>query len=267
MMRYPMTEPTGNRIIRESVEQGQGSPDTAPTGVSFCLSARSGLFQHALFHVFLGDFCNLVDAPIDSPRRLCRFSVTVFGSSMVLLYFSSGLFHGLMLPRPELRFFQKLDQSAIFLLIAGTCTPVMLILLTGWLRRWLLGAVWTMAAVGIGCLWLLPKMPHTATVGIYMGMGWFGLAGIWQYYMATGWRGMSWMMAGAALYTLGAIFELAKWPVIWPGVVQAHEMLHICDMGGTYCHVVFIMRYVIVYRPVNQSAVIEYTLSPKAQAA
>ena len=168
---------------------------------------------------------------------------------MVLLYASSGLFHGLQLPRSELRFYQQLDQSAIYLLIAGTCTPVMAILLTGWLRKCLLWGIWLMAAAGILCLWLLPKAPHAATVGIYLGMGWLGLSAIWQYYRAAGFRAMAWALAGAGFYTFGAICELTKWPTVWPEVIQAHEVLHLSDMAGTFCHFVFIVRYVIPYAP------------------
>ena len=177
-----------------------------------------------------------------------RISVTIFGLSMVILYAASGLFHGLRLPRDDLRFYQKLDQSAIYGLIAGTCTPIMALLLKGALRRYLLSGIWLMAFAGISCMWLLPKAPHSAIVGIYMGMGWLGCVAMWQYYQAVGGRAVSWILAGAAFYTFGAICELTKWPTIWPGVVQAHEVLHVSDMIGTFCHFVFIMRYVIVYR-------------------
>jgi predicted membrane channel-forming protein YqfA (hemolysin III family) len=66
-------------------------------------------------------------------------------------------------------------------------------------------------------------------------------------------------MAGAAFYTAGAAIELARWPVLIPGVVQSHELLHFCDIGGTACHVIFISRYVLPYRaaettPEQQSA-------------
>lgn len=182
----------------------------------------------------------------DSTRRWCA---TIFGCSMVMLYAASGLFHGLQLPRSELRFYQQLDQSAIYLLIAGTCTPVMAILLSGRLRTWLLSAIWSMAAVGILCMWLLPKAPHTATVSIYLAMGWLGLSAIWQYYQAVGLRALGWALAGAAFYTFGAICELTKWPVIWPGVIQSHEVLHLSDMAGTFCHFVFVVRYVLPYVP------------------
>ncbi len=137
-----------------------------------------------------------------TPDRGRRWSVTVFGLSTVLLYFASGLYHGLRLPREELRLYQKFDQSAIYLLIAGTSTPIISILLTGRMRRGLLWETWSMAAAGIAAMWLLPKAPHSVMVGIYLGMGWLGMAGTWQYYLAVGWRGLSWLVAGAALYTL-----------------------------------------------------------------
>jgi hemolysin III len=180
--------------------------------------------------------------------RWRRLSVTVYGLSMVVLYAASGLFHGLQLPREQLRFYQKLDQSAIYGLIAGTCTPVMAMLLTGRLRTSLLAGIWMMAFTGIACMWLLPKAPHSAMVGIYLGMGWMGLMAVWQYYKAVGWRAISWAMAGAGFYTFGAICELTKWPVIWRGAIESHEVLHVSDSIGTFCHFVFIVRYVMVYQ-------------------
>jgi hemolysin III len=187
----------------------------------------------------------------DSLRRAC---VTIFGLSMVVLYAASGLFHGLQLPRPELRVYQQLDQSAIYLLIAGTCTPVMGFLLAGRARTFMLWSIWLLAAAGIGCLWLLPKAPHSATVSFYLGMGWLGLSPIWQYYKAVGLRGIGWALWGAVFYTFGAICELTKWPVIWPDVIQSHEVLHISDMFATFCHFVFVVRYVIPYVPLTSES-------------
>jgi len=182
----------------------------------------------------------------DSTRRYC---VTVFGLSMVALYGASGLYHGLNQPKENLRFFQKLDQSAIFTLIAGTCTPIMAALLTGVFRRAMLFGIWSMAAIGICCLWFLPKVPHTVTVATYLGMGWFGCLGMWHYYRAVGFFGICWAIAGAGLYTLGAICELTHWPIIWPGVIQFHEVLHICDSAATFCFFVFVVRHVLGYQP------------------
>jgi len=181
--------------------------------------------------------------------RLKQLSVTVFGVSMVVLYAASGVFHALQLPPPELRPFQKFDQSAIFTLIAGTCTPIMALLLSGSYRRWMLGGIWVMAFTGITCLWCIPNVPHEVMVGLYLAMGYFGFSGAWRYYQAVGLRGLLWCTGGAGLYTLGAVCELAHWPIIWPGVIQWHEMLHICDMAATFCFFVFVVHYVLPYRP------------------
>ena len=80
-------------------------------------------------------------------------------------------------------------------------------------------------------------------------MGWMGMAGLWHYWKATGWWGLCWACAGAFFYTLGAVIEVANWPVLVSGVVQSHELLHFCDMAGTACHIVFIIKYVLPYRP------------------
>jgi len=165
------------------------------------------------------------------------------------VYSASGLYHALRLPPAELRVYQRIDMSAIYLMIAGTCTPVACILLRGRFRMSLLTGVWLLALVGIGSLWALPKPDHSVLVGIYLGMGWLGMAGVWHYWRATGWRGIRWALGGGLFYTLGAIVELAQWPVLVPGVIRSHELLHFCDMAGTACHIVFVLRYVLPYRP------------------
>jgi hemolysin III len=182
----------------------------------------------------------------DPRRRACAL---VFGLCMTVLYAASGLFHALQLPADDLRVYQKIDMSAIYLMIAGSCTPIMVLLLTGRFRTVLLTGEWLFAAAGIAALWVFPKSDHRVMVGLYLGMGWLGCAGLWHYWRATGWRGLTWAVAGAGFYTLGAIIELANWPVIWLGVVGSHELLHLFDIAGTLCHIVFILKYVLPYRP------------------
>lgn len=179
------------------------------------------------------------------PRRLC---VLVFGLSMITLYAASGLFHALRLPPDALRVYQKIDMSAIYLLIAGSCTPIAGLLLRGRFRVVLLTGVWLFAVLGIIALWALPKPDHRVLVGTYVAMGWLGMAGVWHYWRATGWRGMRWLAGGAAFYTAGAVVEVANWPVLVPGVIRSHELLHFCDVAGTACHIVFVLQYAIPYR-------------------
>jgi hemolysin III len=168
---------------------------------------------------------------------------------MVLLYTASGTFHGLHYETPEeRRFFQKLDQSAVYFLIAGSVTPAIWILLEGAWRKWFLCVMWALACAGVACMWLLPKAPHAAIVGFYLGLGWLCVIPTPMYYRAVGWRAMNWVWVGAAFYTAGAIFDLAHWPVIVPGVLQWHEVLHLCDIGGSLAFFLFTVRYVLTYQ-------------------
>jgi hemolysin III len=185
---------------------------------------------------------------ITSGDRAKRFYGMLFGVCVILLYTASGLFHALNLPREELRFYQKLDMSAIYLMIAGSATAIAGPLLRGWFRAVILVGQWAFAAIGIAALWFLPKPHHAVMVGLYLGMGWLATAGVWHYWKATGWSGLAWVMAGSAFYTGGAIVELTNWPVLIPGHLASHEILHFCDMAGTACHFVFIVKYALPYR-------------------
>jgi hemolysin III len=177
-----------------------------------------------------------------------RTAILIYGLSMILLFLASGTFHGLHYSSPEeRRFYQKIDQSAVYLLIAGTNTPLMTVLLQGRLRKWCLVCVWTIAFAGVASLWLLPKPPHPLVVGLYVGLGYLGTIPIFHYYRAVGWSAMIWLWLGAALYTIGAICELAQWPVIIPGLIQAHEVLHLCDSAACFAFFMFILRHVIPY--------------------
>jgi len=181
--------------------------------------------------------------------RTRRLSVLVFGVCMIALYSASGLYHALRLPPDELRVYQRIDMSAIYLMIAGTCTLVAGILLRGRFRTVLLTGIWLLALIGIGSLWVRPKPAHAVLVGTYLGMGWLGMTGVRHYWRATGWRGLRWALGGGVFYTVGAAIELARWPVLVPGVVGSHELLHFCDMAGTGCHIVFVGKYVLPCRP------------------
>jgi len=179
----------------------------------------------------------------------------VFGGSMVLLYLTSGLFHGVSYTKAEnpatFRFFQRLDQSAVFVLIAGTNTPLMATFLDGQWRRWCLIGIWSAAGTAIGCLWLLPKPPHEAIVAICLAMGWLGLLPMRDYYRAVGWRAMNWVWSGCILYTLGTACELTEWPVfcVWPVRLGFHEVFHLVSTAASLAFFLFVARYVIPHGP------------------
>ena len=174
---------------------------------------------------------------------------------MVALYLASGVFHGLPVTSSEnpaeFRFFQRIDQSAIFVLIAGTNTPILTALLRGSWRWWCLRGMWGLAGAGAAALWLFPKPPHEAIVVICIGMGWLGLVPIVHYYRAIGWRAMNWVWAGRGLYMFGAICELTEWPQVITGDpvrVGFHEVLHLCSAVASVAFFLFVAWYVIPFR-------------------
>jgi hemolysin III len=181
--------------------------------------------------------------------RYRQFCVAVFGVSMVLLYGASGTYHALTVDEPTLHYFRLLDYSAIYLLIAGTYTPLFGLVLHGRTRLVLLTSMWLAAVVGIACKWLLPAPPYGLTVGVYIAMGWMGLLPMGHLVRALGWRAMGWAILGGLLYTAGGLCDALHWPVLLPHVVTSHEVLHVFDMGGTAVHVYFVVRFLLPYRP------------------
>lgn len=184
-----------------------------------------------------------------------RVSVAVFGGSMVLLYLASGVYHAVPFSathHPEaLRIFQTADRSAVFVLIAGTNTPVMTCLLSGRWRRTCLRAIWGLALVGVVTLWVLPRPPFVLTVSVYVGMGWLGAVPLAQYVRAVSWRGIFWAAVGGILYTAGAVCDLVKWPAVADAPVRVgpHEVFHLATVAGSVAFYVFISRYVLRYTP------------------
>lgn len=185
-----------------------------------------------------------------------RTSVALYGVSVFLLYLASGTFHGLMAayatadrPRDELLktlwVAQKLDKTAVFLLILGSNLPIQVYLLRGWWRAVCVAGVTLFAAAGIAVMWAWPGLPHPVLVAVYVGMGVFGLVPIRQYLPAVGYRGMGWILAFAAFYIAGAAADVARWPTLVPGVFGPHELLHVCDMAATVIHFGVLLKFVI----------------------
>jgi len=181
--------------------------------------------------------------------RRAQLAVGVFGVSMIVLYAASGTYHALRLPPDRLRFYQLLDHSAIYVLIAGSYTPAFYFLLPDRpYRRLCLAGIWLFAVTGIACKWLIPDVPYWLTVGLYIGMGWVGVLTVVEMVRAIGVRGLAWCAWGGISYTLGGLADLFHWPHVVPGLFGYHEVFHLFAMGGTFCHFIFMMKYVLPYR-------------------
>ena len=142
------------------------------------------------------------------------------------------------------RFFRLFDHGAIFLLIAGTYTPVCVIALTASWRWALLGFVWGLAVVGILFKVAFMKAPRWLTVGLYMSLGWVGLIGLPGLLNALPPAGLGWLLAGGLLYSGGAVVYGTRRLNLWPGVFGFHEVWHVFVTAASVAHFVFIAAYV-----------------------
>lgn len=174
-------------------------------------------------------------------------AMTTFILSMILLYGASATYHSVNLSGRALRFFKKLDHMMIFVLIAGTYTPVCLIILGGSLGYTLLSVVWGIAIFGIllkACWVTCPKWFSSI---IYIAMGWV-CVGVFSTLLNTlPPIAFLWLLAGGIFYTVGGIIYALKLP-IFNGKHKyfgSHEIFHIFVMLGSICHFIFMYRYAI----------------------
>jgi hemolysin III len=202
-----------------------------------------------LLGALLGAFVAAMLWRLSRGERLKQLSLGVYGLCLVLLYAASGTYHAILYRDADtLELFRNFDHSAIYLLIAGTFTPVYAVLLAGRLRWLMLAAVWALALAGIAAKWLLPHGPFVVSVVLYVSMGVVGLAPIVPLIRSAGLRAMLWGLGGAAVYTAGGVCEACDWPLLLEGVIRPHEVFHLMDLTATAIHVVFFVRFVLPFK-------------------
>jgi hemolysin III len=168
----------------------------------------------------------------------------IFGLSLIALYAASALYHLLPLsPRGTARL-RRLDHMMIFVLIAGTYTPFCLLALEGGWRVGLLGLIWGLALCGILLKLLWMGAPRWLSVALYLGMGWIALAAAPALFQVMPAGGMAWVLAGALVYSAGALIYGLKRPNPVPGVFGFHELWHLFVMAGSACHFWAVLGYI-----------------------
>ena len=168
-------------------------------------------------------------------------AMTVFMLSMIALYGASALYHSVMVKDRILRVFRKIDHMMIFVLIAGSYTPVCLIVLGGSLGYTLLTVVWTIAIIGmlIKALWI--TCPKWFSSIIYIAMGWVCLGVFGQLWSTLPHSAFLWLLAGGIIYTIGGVIYALKLPIFnnRHRYFGSHEIFHLFVMGGSICHFIF----------------------------
>ncbi len=167
-------------------------------------------------------------------------SAVVFGVSLVLLYTSSTLYHFFTSARWKAHF-QGLDHACIYLLIAGSYTPITLITLRGATGWWLFGTVWALAIVGVLIKTLRQgKKDHWISTTLYLAMGWLILVAFGPLVRGLPMAGVWWLVAGGFTYSFGIVFYA------WKRLPFNHAIWHLFVLGGSACHVLAVVRYVLL---------------------
>lgn len=171
----------------------------------------------------------LVVTAAETGGALRIVSCAIFGTSLILLYASSTLYHALPSERAK-RIFRVFDHSAIFLLIAGTYTPVSLVAIGGAWGWSLFGCVWFLAAIGI----LLSTLAHGRwrwlSITLYVTMGWLVVVAIKPLVASLDTRSLALVVAGGLAYTLGLVFYA------WKRLPYSHSIWHLFVLAGSVLH-------------------------------
>jgi hemolysin III len=165
----------------------------------------------------------------------------IFGLAMIALYTMSGLYHGLRVSENALKIMRRLDHTMIYILIAGTYTPVCLIALSGMWRVGFLVAIWSIAAFGIATKWLWFNMPRLLYTSIYVVMGWIALVGIWPLYQSLNGFAFTMLVTGGVLYTMGAVVYAFKPKFFNTLRIGFHECFHLFILAGSAAHVAMVL--------------------------
>lgn len=173
-------------------------------------------------------------------------AMAIFMGSMILLYGASATYHSVDLTGRSLRVFRKLDHMMIFVLIAGSYTPVCLIVLGGKLGYTLLTLVWGIAAVGmlVKACWI--TCPKWFSSVIYIAMGWVCVLVFGPLLKTLSAPAFLWLLAGGIIYTVGGVIYALKLPIFNAKhkFFGSHEVFHLFVMGGSICHFIFMYLYV-----------------------
>lgn len=209
---------------------------TSIPGFSDPVSSLTHLAGAVVFAV-LGGF--LIARGRGDARRV--LSLAVFAFSCVLLLSMSGVYH-LLTPETAARgVLMRLDHAAIFVLIAGSFTPVHVILLRDRWQWHLLAWIWLAAIAGLTLKTVyFDATPLWLGLLMYLGLGWLGLISTIALARSFGVRFVLPLVWGALAYTLGAVAEFLGWPMLVPGVIGPHEVFHLAVLAGISFHWAFI---------------------------
>ncbi len=161
---------------------------------------------------------------------------TIYGASLIILYLASTLYHSFQQPQVK-QIFKIMDHSAIYVLIAGSYTPFLLLTIPGTLGWTLLVIIWALAITGVSFKTVFIHRFDKLSVLTYILMGWLSLVAVQELWVNLPLGGFIWLAAGGVVYTVGVIFYLLH------QIPYTHAVWHIFVMAGSLCHYMAVLLY------------------------
>lgn len=180
------------------------------------------------------------------PDMVHIISLGIFALSMILLYTASTVYHTFDLSDKINRRLKKFDHMMIFILIAGTYTPICLIVLGGTVGIVLLTIIWSMAILGIGLKAFWVYCPRWVSSIIYIAMGWTCVLAFTPLLKSLSPSAFNWLLAGGVIYTVGGVIYALKLPIFNSKHKNfgSHEIFHLFCLGGSACHFILMYQFV-----------------------
>jgi hemolysin III len=176
-----------------------------------------------------------------------RMSLLIFGLSLIGLYTVSALYHSIPWGEVWKRRWQRIDHTMIHVLVAGTFTPIAVIVLDGWLRVATLAVQWLIVIVGAVHNLVLDKPVRAFSIALQTTQGWLALLLLWPLADRLPPPALFLIILGGVLYTAGMVVMVTGRPRLWPQVFSSHEVFHVLVVAASSVHFLAIARYVASY--------------------
>ena len=181
------------------------------------------------------------------PSPIYVVSIAIYAASLILLYAASTIYHTFDRSEKVNTILKKIDHMMISVLIAGSYTPICLLVLGGRLGIILLAIVWSIAIAGILIKAFWVYCPKWVSSVLYIGMGWTCVLAFTQLLNSMSPAAFGWLLAGGLIYTVGGIIYALKLPIfnMKHKDFGSHEIFHLFVMGGSICHFVVMYAFVL----------------------
>jgi hemolysin III len=170
---------------------------------------------------------------------------SIFAASLIALYATSATYHTITWGRRMRAFLKRLDHSMIFVLIAGTYTPICLVAASTAWGITILAVAWSIALAGIILKVCWPGAPRWLSVLLYASAGWLGVIAAVPLSDWLAWAPIGLLILGGVLYTIGGVIYAARRPNPWPRVFGYHEVFHLLVIAGSALHFALVAIYLM----------------------